>query len=98
MVENLKGVTVMSNKVNREKTAICGIINVTPDSFSDGGQFFALEQALQQARKLIAEGASMLDIGHSLKVFHHIIFLFYHKKKKMNTLVFIFSKRANGLE
>ncbi|KXT95065.1 hypothetical protein SORDD20_00423 [Streptococcus oralis] len=37
-------------------------------------------------------------IGHSLKVFHHIIFLFYHKKKKMNTLVFIFSKRANGLE
>ena len=63
MVKNLKEVTVMSNKVNHEKTAICGIINVTPDSFSDGGQFFALEQALQQARKLIAEGASMLDIG-----------------------------------
>lgn len=63
MVENLKGVSVMSNKVNREKTAVCGIINVTPDSFSDGGQFFSLEQALQQARKLIAEGASMLDIG-----------------------------------
>ncbi|VLK88218.1 dihydropteroate synthase [Streptococcus pneumoniae] len=53
----------MSTKVNHAKTAICGIINVTPDSFSDGGQFFALEQALQQARKLIAEGASMLDIG-----------------------------------
>ena len=63
MVKNLKEVTVMSNKVNYVKTAICGIINVTPDSFSDGGQFFALEQALQQARKLIAEGASMLDIG-----------------------------------
>lgn len=63
MVENLKEVTVMSNKVNHVKTAICGIINVTPDSFSDGGQFFALDQALQQARKLIAEGASMLDIG-----------------------------------
>ena len=53
----------MSNKVNHVKTAICGIINVTPDSFSDGGQFLALDQALQQARKLIAEGASMLDIG-----------------------------------
>ena len=53
----------MSSKANHAKTAICGIINVTPDSFSDGGQFFALEQALQQARKLIAEGASMLDIG-----------------------------------
>ncbi|ORO83707.1 dihydropteroate synthase [Streptococcus oralis] len=63
MVKNLKGVTVMSNKVNHVKTAICGIINVTPDSFSDGGQFFALDQALQQARKLIAEGVSMLDIG-----------------------------------
>ena len=53
----------MSSKANHAKTAICGIINVTPDSFSDGGQFFTLEQALQQARKLIAEGASMLDIG-----------------------------------
>ncbi|VOR61197.1 dihydropteroate synthase [Streptococcus pneumoniae] len=53
----------MSSKANHAKTVICGIINVTPDSFSDGGQFFTLEQALQQARKLIAEGASMLDIG-----------------------------------
>ena len=53
----------MFSKASQAKTAICGIINVTPDSFSDGGQFFALDQALQQARKLIAEGASMLDIG-----------------------------------
>ena len=63
MMKSLEGVTDMSSKANHAKTAICGIINVTPDSFSDGGQFFALEQALQQARKLIAEGASMLDIG-----------------------------------
>ena len=53
----------MSNKASQAKTAICGIINVTPDSFSDGGQFFAVDQALQQARKLIDGGASMLDIG-----------------------------------
>lgn len=53
----------MSNKASQAKTAICGTINVTPDSFSDGGQFFAVDQALQQARKLIDEGASMLDIG-----------------------------------
>ena len=53
----------MSSRYKSAKTAICGIINVTPDSFSDGGQFFAVDQALQQARKLIAEGASMLDIG-----------------------------------
>lgn len=49
MVKSLEGVTDMSTKANHAKTAVCGIINVTPDSFSDGGQFFALEQALQQA-------------------------------------------------
>ena len=63
MVKSLEGVNDMPSKANHVKTAICGIINVTPDSFSDGGKFFALEQALEQARKLIAEGASMLDIG-----------------------------------
>ena len=53
----------MEKRGNLTKTAICGIINVTPDSFSDGGQFFAIEEALKQARKLIAEGATILDIG-----------------------------------
>ena len=53
----------MEKRDNHTKTAICGIINVTPDSFSDGGQFFAIEEALKQARKLIAEGAAILDIG-----------------------------------
>ena len=53
----------MEKRDNLTKTAICGIINVTPDSFSDGGQFFAIEEALKQARKLIAEGATILDIG-----------------------------------
>ena len=53
----------MEKRDNHTKTAICGIINVTPDSFSDGGQFFAVENALKQARKLIAEGATILDIG-----------------------------------
>ena len=53
----------MEKRNNQTKTAICGIINVTPDSFSDGGQFFAIEEALKQARKLIAEGATILDIG-----------------------------------
>ena len=53
----------MIKRENLTKTAICGIINVTPDSFSDGGQFFAIEEALKQARKLIAEGATILDIG-----------------------------------
>ena len=54
---------IVEKRENLTKTAICGIINVTPDSFSDGGQFFAVEEALKQARKLIAEGATILDIG-----------------------------------
>jgi dihydropteroate synthase len=40
-----------------------GVINVTPDSFSDGGRFADAQAALTQARKLIADGADMLDIG-----------------------------------
>jgi len=43
--------------------AVMGILNVTPDSFSDGGQFIAPELALAQARKLIADGADIIDIG-----------------------------------
>jgi dihydropteroate synthase len=40
-----------------------GVINVTPDSFSDGGRFAAPAAALAQAQRLIAEGADMLDVG-----------------------------------
>ena len=40
-----------------------GILNVTPDSFSDGGRFAARESALEQARRMIAEGATIIDIG-----------------------------------
>ncbi|WP_255609205.1 dihydropteroate synthase [Methylosinus sp. Sm6] len=40
-----------------------GIVNVTPDSFSDGGRFLAPQAALAQARKLAAEGADIVDIG-----------------------------------
>ena len=40
-----------------------GVLNITPDSFSDGGQFIAPESALAQARRMIAEGADIIDIG-----------------------------------
>jgi len=39
------------------------ILNITPDSFSDGGKFFSIENSLRQAEKLIEEGADILDIG-----------------------------------
>jgi len=46
-----------------EKTLVMAILNVTPDSFSDGGEFFSIDEALRQAEKLIAEGADILDGG-----------------------------------
>ena len=45
------------------RTLIMGILNVTPDSFSDGGHFDSLDKAVVQAEKLVAEGADILDIG-----------------------------------
>ena len=44
-------------------TYIMGILNVTPDSFSDGGKFDQLDAALKQTERMIAEGADVIDIG-----------------------------------
>ncbi len=46
-----------------ECTCIMGILNITPDSFSDGGKFFAFDQAVSRAEKLVADGADILDVG-----------------------------------
>jgi len=46
-----------------KKPLIMGVVNITPDSFSDGGQFFSMDSAMDQAKKLIAEGVDILDIG-----------------------------------
>ncbi len=45
------------------KAIVMGILNVTPDSFSDGGKFVDIEASVQQAVKMISEGASIIDIG-----------------------------------
>ena len=45
------------------RTRLMGIVNVTPDSFSDGGDFATASAAVAQARKLVAEGAEFIDIG-----------------------------------
>ena len=42
---------------------VMGIVNVTPDSFSDGGQFFKPEEAIRRAKNLIADGADIIDLG-----------------------------------
>lgn len=46
-----------------ERTYIMGILNVTPDSFSDGGKFNEVEEAVKHARKLVEDGADIIDIG-----------------------------------
>ncbi|MCA1659365.1 MAG: dihydropteroate synthase, partial [Verrucomicrobiaceae bacterium] len=46
-----------------ERTLIMGILNVTPDSFSDGGQFSNLDTALAHAEQLISDGADIIDVG-----------------------------------
>ncbi|WP_372339225.1 dihydropteroate synthase [Cohnella sp. WQ 127256] len=45
------------------RTLIMGILNATPDSFSDGGRFDAVETAVERARQMAAEGADIIDIG-----------------------------------
>ena len=57
------GHSLLSGLLSRPYPAVMGVLNVTPDSFSDGGQFAAPERALAQARRMIAEGADIIDIG-----------------------------------
>jgi dihydropteroate synthase len=42
---------------------IMGVLNVTPDSFSDGGEFFSTEKAVEQGKRMAAEGAQIIDVG-----------------------------------
>lgn len=51
------------SKHARPALQLWGVLNTTPDSFSDGGEFTTLEQAVQQAKHLQAEGADVLDVG-----------------------------------
>jgi dihydropteroate synthase len=50
-------------QISLKKTLVMAILNVTPDSFSDGGKFFSIDEALKQVDKFIGEGANILDIG-----------------------------------
>ena len=46
-----------------ERTLVMGVLNITPDSFSDGGKFYSPESAVEHALEMIAEGADIIDIG-----------------------------------
>ena len=45
------------------RTLVMGILNITPDSFADGGKYLSKEDAIKQGRRLIAEGADIIDVG-----------------------------------
>ncbi|MFZ1218440.1 MAG: dihydropteroate synthase [Chthoniobacterales bacterium] len=45
------------------RALIMGILNVTPDSFSDGGEFFSTEKAVEQGKRMAADGAQIIDVG-----------------------------------
>ena len=65
LFQHLPNYTVISRDkvLDLSQPHIMGILNVTPDSFSDGGQFNAVDSALAHAREMIAAGASIIDIG-----------------------------------
>lgn len=50
-------------KLDLTRPQVMGILNVTPDSFSDGGEFLAAEQAIAHAQRMVEEGAAIIDIG-----------------------------------
>ena len=54
---------VLGQLLAQKPPLVMGVLNVTPDSFSDGGQFIDTQAALQQAQKMIEEGADIIDIG-----------------------------------
>lgn len=56
-------VRALRERLAGDTPLVMGVLNVTPDSFSDGGRFFAPDEALAQAERMAAEGADIIDIG-----------------------------------
>jgi dihydropteroate synthase len=50
-------------KLEIERPLVMGVLNVTPDSFSDGGQYYSFDDAIERAEQMIADGADIIDIG-----------------------------------
>ncbi len=64
MMKSIKGLNIRDRRFDwGDRTYIMGVMNVTPDSFSDGGKFYTVDAALAQAAKMVAAGADILDIG-----------------------------------
>ena len=61
--DSVPATNVLRNLLEKNRPLIMGVLNVTPDSFSDGGRFLDPAAAIAQAQRLAAEGADILDIG-----------------------------------
>ena len=55
--------TSVSDLTRSNRTLVMGIVNVTEDSFSDGGRWLDFDAAINHARELVAQGADMIDVG-----------------------------------
>jgi dihydropteroate synthase len=55
--------SILSRLLAPGRTVVMGVLNVTPDSFSDGGRFLAPDQAIEHSKRMIAEGADIIDVG-----------------------------------
>jgi Dihydropteroate synthase (EC 2.5.1.15) len=49
--------------IQTSKPLIMGVLNITPDSFSDGGQYFDTDKAIESAKRMISQGADIIDVG-----------------------------------
>lgn len=63
LYNNIEPLLVRKTTFDWSRTYIMGILNVTPDSFSDGGEYFSVEAATNKALQLIEDGADIIDIG-----------------------------------
>jgi len=59
----LKAIKCGNHLLEFERTLIVGVLNVTPDSFSDGGLFIEVDKAVEYARQMVEDGADIIDIG-----------------------------------
>ncbi len=60
---NPRFIALAGEKLELDKPRVMGILNVTPDSFSDGGNFLSVTNALQHAEAMLAQGADIIDVG-----------------------------------
>ena len=59
----VKSIRCGAQTLNFDRTLVMGILNVTPDSFSDGGMFADVDSAVVHAKKMVADGADIIDVG-----------------------------------